>query len=83
MTPGAPDDHEELFVADFYPELGEHLAEQHATGYDAVVERTRFLLWLARHVDGADATGRSGNSSQNSSRNSSQNSSRDGGTDRV
>ena len=55
MTPGAPDDHDELFVADFYPELGEHLAEQHATGYDAVVERTRFLLWLARHVDPADA----------------------------
>jgi hypothetical protein len=51
MTPDAPDDHEELFVADFYPELGEYLAEQHATGYDAVVERTRFLLWLALHVD--------------------------------
>jgi hypothetical protein len=75
MTPGVPDDHEELFVADFYPELGEHLAEQHATGYDAVVERTRFLLWLASHVDGADATGRSRNKSRNSSRN--------GGTDRV
>ena len=65
MTPGAPDDHEELFVADFYPELGEHLAEQHATGYDAVVERTRFLLWLARHVDGADATDWSRDKSQN------------------
>jgi hypothetical protein len=51
MTPGAPDEHEELFVADFYPELGEYLAQQHATGYDPVVERTRFLLWLARHVD--------------------------------
>jgi hypothetical protein len=75
MTPGAPDDHDEMFVADFYPELGEHLAEQHATGYDAVVERTRFLLWLARHVDRADATDRS--------RDKTQNRSREGGTDPV
>jgi hypothetical protein len=75
MTPGAPDDHEELFVADFYPGLGEHLAEQHATGYDAVVERTRFLLWLARRVDGADATSRS--------RDKSRGRNRKGGTDRV
>jgi len=73
MTPGAPDDHEELFVADFYPELGEHLAQQHATGYDAVVERTRFLLWLARHADGADAT--DGSRDRNGDR------SRKGGTD--
>jgi len=75
MTPSAPNDHDELFVADFYPELGEHLAEQHATGYDVVVERTRFLLWLARHVDRADATDRS----QDKSRNRSQ----EGGTDRA
>jgi len=53
MTTGAPDDHEELFVADFYPELGEYLAEQHATGYDPVVARTHFTLWLAMHVDQA------------------------------
>jgi hypothetical protein len=52
MTPGTPDKHEELFVADFYPELGEYLAEQHATGYDSAAERTSFLLWLARHVAG-------------------------------
>lgn len=56
MTTGAPNDHDELFVADFYPELGEYLAGQHATGYDAVVARTRFILWLAKHVDAADAT---------------------------
>ena len=55
MTAGAPDDHEDLFVADFYPELGEYLAERHATGYDAVAARTQFILWLARHVDPADA----------------------------
>ena len=55
MTTGAPDGHEEFFVADFYPELGEYLAERHATGYDAVVARTQFVLWLARHVDPADA----------------------------
>ena len=43
-------------MADFYPELGEYLAEQHATGYDAPIARTRFLLWLAAHVDPADVT---------------------------
>jgi hypothetical protein len=56
MSIGAPDDHDELFVADFYPELGEYLGEQHATGYDAPIARTRFLLWLAAHVDPADVT---------------------------
>jgi hypothetical protein len=56
MTTGAPDNYGGLFVADFYPELGEYLAEQHATGYDAVAARTHFILWLARHVDPADAT---------------------------
>jgi hypothetical protein len=55
MTTDAPDGHEELFVADFYPELGEYLAERHATGYDAVAARTQFILWLARHMDPADA----------------------------
>ena len=39
-----------LFVADFYPELGEYLAERHASGYDAVAARTRFTIWLAQHV---------------------------------
>jgi hypothetical protein len=55
MTTAAPDSHEELFVADFHPELGEYLAELHATGYDAVAARTQFLLWLATHVDHANA----------------------------
>jgi RNA polymerase primary sigma factor len=40
-----------LFVADFYPELGEYLAERHGSGYDAVAARARFLFWLAAHVD--------------------------------
>jgi RNA polymerase primary sigma factor len=39
-----------LFVADFYPELGEYLAAGHATGYDAGAARARFLAWLARHA---------------------------------
>jgi RNA polymerase primary sigma factor len=39
-----------LFVADFYPQLGEYLAERHASGYDAVAARTRFTIWLAQHV---------------------------------
>jgi len=41
----------ELFVADFYPRLGEYLAERHASGYDAVAARARFLIWLGTHVD--------------------------------
>jgi DNA-directed RNA polymerase sigma subunit (sigma70/sigma32) len=53
MTTGsnAGDERAELFVADFYPKLGEYLAERHASGYDAVLARERFLLWLAKHVD--------------------------------
>jgi len=43
--------HEALFIADFHPRLGAYLARQHATGYDAVAGRTRFLLWLATHAD--------------------------------
>jgi RNA polymerase sigma factor (sigma-70 family) len=45
------DHHTELFVADFYPKLGEYLAERHASGYDAVAARARYLIWLAQHVD--------------------------------
>jgi RNA polymerase sigma factor (sigma-70 family) len=42
---------DELFVADFYPKLGEYLADRHASGYDAVAARARFLIWLAQHAD--------------------------------
>jgi RNA polymerase primary sigma factor len=42
-----------LFVADFYPQLGEYLAELHASGYDAVAARARFMFWLAANVEGA------------------------------
>jgi hypothetical protein len=53
MTTGsnAGDDRAELFVADFYPKLGEYLAQRHASGYDAVAARARFLIWLAQHAD--------------------------------
>jgi RNA polymerase primary sigma factor len=53
MTTGgsAPQDREDLFVADFYPLLGEYLAEQHATGYDADAGRSRFLAWLTDNTD--------------------------------
>jgi RNA polymerase primary sigma factor len=53
MTTGsdAGDGRAELFVADFYPRLGEYLAERHASGYDAVAARARFVIWLAQHVD--------------------------------
>jgi RNA polymerase primary sigma factor len=47
--------HAELFVADFYPKLGEYLAERHADGYDAVAGRARFLIWLAGHADKSSA----------------------------
>ena len=43
-------DREDLFVADFYPQLGEYLAEQHAAGYDAVAGRSRFVIWLGTHA---------------------------------
>jgi DNA-directed RNA polymerase sigma subunit (sigma70/sigma32) len=39
-----------LFVADFYPQLGEYLAAGHATGYRAEAERARFLAWLTSHA---------------------------------
>ena len=53
MTTGsnAGDGRAELFVADFYPKLGEYLAERHASGYDAVAARARFTIWLATHAD--------------------------------
>jgi RNA polymerase primary sigma factor len=54
-SPAQPDDrHEALFIADFYPGLGAHLAWQHANGYDAVAGRARFLHWLAVHADDGD-----------------------------
>ena len=46
----AGDDRGKLFVADFYPKLGEYLAERHADGYDAVAARARFAIWLAQHA---------------------------------
>jgi RNA polymerase primary sigma factor len=50
----ARQDHEHhLFLADFYPELGEHLAAQCAAGYDARTGRARFLAWLTAHAEQA------------------------------
>jgi RNA polymerase primary sigma factor len=43
-------DHEHLFLADFYPELGEYLAGQCATRYDARTGRARFRAWLIAHA---------------------------------
>ncbi len=40
------------FVADFYPRLGEYLAEQHAAGYDAGPGRAHFQAWLGEHAEG-------------------------------
>src|ERR1700690_2631001 len=53
MTAGASAHQEraDLFVADFSPQLGEYLAEQYTSGYDAGAGRARFLAWLGRHAD--------------------------------
>jgi RNA polymerase primary sigma factor len=52
MTTGASEhqDREDMFVADFYPEFGEYLAGQHASGYDAEAGHARFLAWLGEHA---------------------------------
>jgi DNA-directed RNA polymerase sigma subunit (sigma70/sigma32) len=54
MTTGTHPDHDgpDLFVADFYPKLGEYLAKQYTGGYDAVGARVEFLIWLAKHAAG-------------------------------
>jgi len=49
---GAARDGADLFVADFYPKLGEYLAEQHAAGYDAGPGQARFQAWLGEHAEG-------------------------------
>jgi RNA polymerase primary sigma factor len=53
---GAHQDHDDMFVADFYPQLGEYLAEQHTGGYDEEAGRTRYLAWLSRHAAAAADT---------------------------
>ncbi len=50
MTSDTGQDHEHLFLADFYPELGEYLAGQCATRYDARAGRARFRAWLLAHA---------------------------------
>ena len=50
MTSDTGQDHEHLFLADFYPALGEYLAGQCATGYDARAGRARFRAWLLAHA---------------------------------
>jgi RNA polymerase primary sigma factor len=58
MTTGSGENQDpaDLFVADFYPQLGEYLAEQHGAGYDAAAGRARFEAWLGEHAK-ADAPG--------------------------
>ena len=56
MTSDTGQDHEHLFVADFYPAFGDYLAGQCATRYDAHAGRARFRAWLLAHAkDGAVA----------------------------
>jgi hypothetical protein len=51
VTSDTGQDHEHLFLADFYPELGEYLAGQCATRYDARTGRARFRAWLLAHAE--------------------------------
>jgi RNA polymerase primary sigma factor len=50
VTSDTGQDQEHLFLADFYPELGEYLAGQCATRYDAHAGRARFGAWLLAHA---------------------------------
>jgi RNA polymerase primary sigma factor len=50
VTSDTGQDHEHLFLADFYPALGEYLAGQCATRYDARAGRARFGAWLLAHA---------------------------------
>ena len=50
MTSDTGQDHEHLFLADIYPQLGEYLAGQCATRYDAHTGRARFRAWLLAHA---------------------------------
>jgi RNA polymerase sigma factor (sigma-70 family) len=54
-NPSTQHDPDDLFVAEFYPLLGEYLAERHAIGYDAEAGRARFLGWLSEHAAGRSA----------------------------
>ena len=51
MTSDTGQDHEHLFLADFCPQLGEYLAGQCATRYDARAGRARFRAWLLAHAE--------------------------------
>jgi len=51
MNASAHQDRDGLFVADFYPQFGEYLAEQHAAGYDPAPGRARYLAWLRGHAE--------------------------------
>jgi RNA polymerase primary sigma factor len=50
VTSDTGQDHEHLFLADFYPQLGEYLAGQCATRYGARTGRSRFRAWLLAHA---------------------------------
>ncbi len=50
MTSDTGQDHEHLFLADVHPALGEYLAGQCATRYDARTGRARFGAWLLAHA---------------------------------
>ena len=52
MTTGSGENQDpaDPFVADFYPQLGEYLAEQHGAGYDATAGRAVARRFTGRGV---------------------------------
>jgi DNA-directed RNA polymerase sigma subunit (sigma70/sigma32) len=61
---GPRQDHQDLFVADFCPPLGEYLAGQHAAGYDAAAGRARFRTWLTEQINDQASDRTSGQTSE-------------------
>jgi len=57
---GPRQDHQDLFLADFHPPLGEYLAGRYTAGY-AAAGRARFRAWLTERTNKKQATERVGN----------------------
>ena len=48
---GPRQEHQDLFVADFHPPLGEYLAGRYTAGYAAAAGRARFRAWLTERTN--------------------------------
>jgi DNA-directed RNA polymerase sigma subunit (sigma70/sigma32) len=61
---GPRQDHQDLFVADFHPPLGEYLAGRYTAGYDATAGRARFRAWLTERANDKAGDRTSGQTSE-------------------